>query len=339
MVQGNGRSACRYAKPQMSAAMGGSNMISIDLITGFLGSGKTTFIKKYAKYLIDQGKNIGILENDFGAVNVDAMLLQDILGENCTLEMVAGGCDADCHRRRFKTKLIAMGMCGYDRVLVEPSGIFDMDEFFDVLHEDPLDRWYEIGSVITVIDAGTDTTLSESSRFLLASQAAQAGTILYSHVQETQDCVLSATKQYVADLMESLRCSAPSGQFILQKDWDKLLPADFENIMHSGYHSADYRKMWLDEKKTYDSLYFMNMEFTESFLRESCTQILKDPACGKVFRIKGFQKLPDNTWIAVNATHQNTEIHPVPNGQAILIVIGEGLHPEAIEACWGKSNP
>ena len=323
----------------MSAARGGSNMISIDLITGFLGSGKTTFIKKYAKYLIDQGKNIGILENDFGAVNVDAMLLQDILGENCTLEMVAGGCDADCHRRRFKTKLIAMGMCGYDRVLVEPSGIFDMDEFFDVLHEDPLDRWYEIGSVITVIDAGTDTTLSESSRFLLASQAAQAGTILYSHVQETQDCVLSATKQYVADLMESLRCSAPSGQFILQKDWDKLLPADFENIMHSGYHSADYRKMWLDEKKTYDSLYFMNMEFTESFLRESCTQILKDPACGKVFRIKGFQKLPDNTWIAVNATHQNTEIHPVPNGQAILIVIGEGLHPEAIEACWGKSNP
>lgn len=314
-------------------------MISIDLITGFLGSGKTTFIKKYAKYLIDQEKNIGILENDFGAVNVDAMLLQDILGENCTLEMVAGGCDADCHRRRFKTKLIAMGMCGYDRVLVEPSGIFDMDEFFDVLHEDPLDRWYEIGSVITVIDARTDTTLSESSRFLLASQAAQAGTILYSHVQETQDCVLSTTKQYVADLMESLRCSAPSGQFILQKDWDKLLPADFENIMHSGYHSADYRKMWLDEKKTYDSLYFMNMEFTESFLRESCTQILKDPACGKVFRIKGFQKLPDNTWIAVNATHQNTEIHPVPNGQAILIVIGEGLHPEAIEACWGKSNP
>ena len=84
-------------------------MVKIDLITGFLGSGKTTFIKKYAKYLIDQGLNIGILENDFGAVNVDMMLLQDIAGEKCTLEMVAGGCDKDCHRRRFRTKLIAMG--------------------------------------------------------------------------------------------------------------------------------------------------------------------------------------------------------------------------------------
>lgn len=314
-------------------------MISIDLITGFLGSGKTTFIKKYAKYLIDQGKNIGILENDFGAVNVDAMLLQDILGDNCTLEMVAGGCDADCHRRRFKTKLIAMGMCGYDRVLVEPSGIFDMDEFFDALHEDPLDRWYQIGNVITIIDANLDTALSESSRFLLASQAAQAGTILYSHVQETEASVISSTSRYVSGLLEKLQCPAPSGQPILQKDWDKLVPNDFEKIMHSGYHSADYRKLWLDEKKTYDSLYFMNMEFTESFLRESCVKILKDPACGKVFRIKGFQKLPDNTWIAVNATHQKTEIHPIPNGQAILIVIGEGLHPEAIESYWGKSKP
>ena len=46
-------------------------MVKIDLITGFLGSGKTTFIKKYAKYLIDSGKNIGILENDYGAVNVN----------------------------------------------------------------------------------------------------------------------------------------------------------------------------------------------------------------------------------------------------------------------------
>ena len=46
-------------------------MVTIDLITGFLGSGKTTFIKHYAKYLMDQGMNIGILENDFGSVNVD----------------------------------------------------------------------------------------------------------------------------------------------------------------------------------------------------------------------------------------------------------------------------
>ena len=80
-------------------------MIKIDLITGFLGAGKTTFIRKYAKYLIDSGKNIGILENDFGAVNVDMMMLQDLMGDQCELEMISGGCDPETHRRRFKTKL------------------------------------------------------------------------------------------------------------------------------------------------------------------------------------------------------------------------------------------
>ena len=149
-------------------------MVKIDLITGFLGSGKTTFIKKYAKYLIDSGKNIGILENDYGAVNVDMMLLQDLMGDQCELEMVSGGCDKDCHRRRFKTKLIAMGMCGYDRVIVEPSGIFDVDEFFDALREDPLDKWYEIGNVIVIADAGLPEQMSKDAEYLLGSEAADA---------------------------------------------------------------------------------------------------------------------------------------------------------------------
>ena len=93
-------------------------MKKIDLVTGFLGSGKTTFIRKYAGYLMDKGYKVAILENDFGAVNVDMMLLQDLVGDKCDLEMVAGGCDADCHKRRFKTKLIALGMQDFDRIIV-----------------------------------------------------------------------------------------------------------------------------------------------------------------------------------------------------------------------------
>ena len=57
-------------------------MVQVDLITGFLGSGKTTFMRHYARYMVQQGWNVCILENDFGAVNVDVMLLQDILGDH-----------------------------------------------------------------------------------------------------------------------------------------------------------------------------------------------------------------------------------------------------------------
>ena len=116
-------------------------MIKIDLVTGFLGSGKTTFIKKYAKYFLDKGLRIGILENDYGAINIDLMLLGDIMGDNCELEMIIGGGDLETHKRRFRTKLIAMAMSGYDRIIVEPSGIFEPEEFFDLLYEEPLDKW------------------------------------------------------------------------------------------------------------------------------------------------------------------------------------------------------
>ena len=181
-------------------------MVKIDLITGFLGSGKTTFIKKYAKYLIDQGENIGILENDYGAVNVDMMLLKDLEGENCELEMIAGGCDAECHRRRFRTKLIAMGMCGYDRVIVEPSGIYDVDEFFDVLRDDPIDRWYEIGNVITVVDAKLEPELSDQADYLLASEAANAGCIVLSRSQEAEDAEIENTVAHLNHAMEKVQC-------------------------------------------------------------------------------------------------------------------------------------
>lgn len=305
-------------------------MVKIDLITGFLGSGKTTFIKKYAKYLIDQGLNIGILENDFGAVNVDMMLLQDIVGEKCTLEMVAGGCDKDCHRRRFRTKLIAMGMCGYDRVLIEPSGIFDMDEFFDALHESPLDRWYEIGNVITVVDAMLEENLSEGAEFILASEVANAGIVLLSKAQEAAETDIERTKAHLNKAMESVHCDRQFEKEIFAKDWNKLSDADFKKIQSAGYVGADYEKKDIAEEDAFQSLYFMNLTMPVEKLEEKVKQIFNDKECGNIFRIKGFMQTKSDQWIELNATHQNITIQPIKEGQEIFIVIGEKLNKEKI---------
>lgn len=107
-------------------------MVQVDLITGFLGAGKTTFLRRYAAWWAGQGVKVCVLENDFGAVNVDAMLLQDLEAQGVELETISGGRDCDTHQRRMRTKLISMAMRGFERVIVEPSGIFDVDEFFDV---------------------------------------------------------------------------------------------------------------------------------------------------------------------------------------------------------------
>ena len=330
-------------------------MVKVDLITGFLGSGKTTFIRKYAKYLMDEGNNIGILENDYGAVNVDMMLLQDLMGDNCELEMISGGCDKDCHRRRFKTKLIAMGMCGYDRVIVEPSGIFDLDEFFDILHEEPLNRWYEIGNVIGIVDSKLESDLSEEADFILASEVADAGCIVMSKSQDASPEEIQGTIAHVNQALEKVHCSRRfccemddvDTVNIIHKNWEEMSKEEFDRIASCGYVMASYRKPEFEAEDAFTSLYFMNVKMTEKELREAAEKILSDPECGRVFRMKGFMRVDDGDgisgksvqtekngkkWIELNATKNGITIRPLHVGQEVLIVIGEDLQEEKIKS-------
>ena len=333
-------------------------MVKVDLITGFLGSGKTTFIRKYAQYLMDTGNNIGILENDYGAVNVDMMLLQDLMGDNCELEMISGGCDKDCHRRRFKTKLIAMGMCGYDRVIVEPSGIFDVDEFFDILHEEPLNRWYQIGNVIAIVDSKLERDLSDEADFILASEVADAGCIVMSKSQDATPEEIQGTIEHVNCVLEKVHCSRRFGKDfdgsveagvtnnVIHKNWDEMSKEDFDRIASCGYEMASYRKPEFEAEDAFTSLYFMNVKMAEKELREAAEKILSDPACGHVFRMKGFMRVDDGEisekadqtqengqhWIELNATKNEITIRPLHVGQEVLIVIGEGLQEDKIKS-------
>lgn len=305
-------------------------MVKIDLITGFLGAGKTTFIKKYAQYLLDKGMEIGILENDFGAVNVDMMLLQNLMGDNCELEMISGGCDKETHRRRFRTKLISMGMCGYDRVIVEPSGIFDMDEFFDVLRDEPLDKWYEIGNVITIVDAKLEEEMSEEANYLLASEAAYAGRIILSHADEATEEQKEHTVQHLNKALEQIQCKRRLDKEILCKSLSKLSQEDLEELLNCGYVLENYRKIDIEEKG-FDSLYFMNLEIAEDKIQSIVEQMMNDPACGSIFRIKGFVKSAEDKWQQLNATHNGIIMEPIEVGQEVLIVIGENLKEDKIK--------
>lgn len=266
-------------------------MIKIDLITGFLGSGKTTFIRKYAAWLMARGEKIGILENDFGAVNVDMLLLSDLEKAGCGLEMISGGSDAETHRRRFRTKLIAMGMSGYDRVLVEPSGIYDVDEFFDTLYDEPLDRWYEAGNVIAIVDAKLSETLSEESEYLLASETANAGCVLFSRAQETSGADMDKTTAHLNRALAAAQCARRFGDDIIRKNWDTLTDDDFKAIASCGWKQESFRKLHFDQREQYDSLFFMHVSGTKEALRTAVQHIFEEQACGKVFRVKGFMPL------------------------------------------------
>ena len=304
-------------------------MVQVDLITGFLGSGKTTFIKKYAKYLIDQGLHIAILENDFGAINVDMMVLEEELGDQCELEMVVGGGDLDCHRRRFKTKLISMGMRGFDRILVEPSGIYDVDEFFDVLHEEPLDKWYEIGNVIALVNSKLENSLSKQSDYLLGCQVADAGKIILSRSSEATEEEINNTITHLNNTMSLIKCKRRFNKEDCL-DLETLNNDDFNSILHSGYELEGFIKMFFKKEETFSTMFFMNQAISKEELIHATQSIFNDSECGKVFRIKGF--IPENDqWVELNATKDQMTTEIIAKGQEIIIVIGESLNKEKIE--------
>ena len=255
-------------------------MIKIDLITGFLGAGKTTLIHAYARWLMGQGQKIGILENDYGAVNVDRMLLQDLEGPQCSLEMIAGGCGPDCHRRRFRTKLIAMGMLGYDRVLVEPSGVYDVDEFFDALCESPLDRWYEPGSVLAVLDANLEQTLTPGEEYLLASEAAGAGCVVLSRYGQAGPERAAAALARLDQALEAVGCARrfASGQDVLAKDWAELTGDDFARLAGCGWRQARFAKR--QAEAGFASLALLSLDCGPGELRRRVQGLWADESCG-----------------------------------------------------------
>ena len=304
-------------------------MKKIDLITGFLGSGKTTFIKEYAKYLVSIGEKVCILENDFGAVNVDMMLLNELRSDNLELEMVAGGCDKDCHKRRFKTKLIAMGMDDYTRIIVEPSGIFDVDEFFDSLYDEPLCRWYEIGSVITIVDGKTDVSMSEAARVMLASQVSNAGKIILSKTASCTKEDIDYTIKYIQESLSYVNCNRDISDDVITKDLFDFTKDDFDGISNCSYKRESFIKRTFDENDEFMSLCFLEKGLSEDKIKSIVNKLFTEDEFGSILRVKGFFK-SNGEWNQVNVTRSEIQIERLDEGQDVIIVIGETLNEEKI---------
>ena len=98
--------------------------MKLDLVTGFLGAGKTTLISRFCRYFTGQGWRFGVVENEFGAAGVDSAILREVFGE---VRELSGGCICCTLKSGFYTLLEELShTC--DRVIVEPSGLYNLDD-------------------------------------------------------------------------------------------------------------------------------------------------------------------------------------------------------------------
>ena len=139
--------------------------------------------------------------------------------------------------------------------------------------------------------------------------------------------------------LETIQCSRRfSPEDLLAKSWDTLTEADFRTLADAGWQNASYVKKYRTEALQSTVHYFMRFRIPDSSLEHMLNGILTDPVCGRILRIKGSFQSDDGSWHKLNAVNGKTEIAPVPEGQAVIIVIGEHLSLDAIDRHFRAVN-
>ena len=90
--------------------------------------------------------------------------------------------------------------------------------------------------------------------------------------------------------------------------------------------------MDLSENEVFQSLYFMDQKMEVEWAKSIAKELLKDPSCGKIHRVKGFLQEENGQWLELNATARELTVKPVVAGQDVIIVIGEKLDKEKISS-------
>ncbi|MGN1346043.1 MAG: GTP-binding protein, partial [Eubacteriales bacterium] len=121
-------------------------MTKLDVITGFLGAGKTTFLTRYTAWLAGQGIRYAVIENEFGRAGVDAALLEQ---RGARVLEISGGCV--CCTLKVGLHDMLHALCGeVDRILLEPSGLFCGDDLLDIVNSP--DMSIEPGFWLGIVD-------------------------------------------------------------------------------------------------------------------------------------------------------------------------------------------
>ena len=189
------------------------------------------------------------------------------------------------------------------------------------------------------IPALLETQLSPQGEYLLASEAASAGMVLMSRCQLAAPGQAEATLAHLNRALEACHCARrfAADTDALCKPWDALTDADMQRLDSCGHCQASYVKLHFDEHKAFPSLYFMELHLTLPQCQDAARALFADPACGHILRIKGFLQTVDG-WCELNATRDTMHVEAIPDGQEVLIIIGEELDRSAIEAHIGQKT-
>ena len=203
-------------------------MAKIDIISGFLGAGKTTLIKKLLGEAL-KGQQVVLIENEFGEIGIDGGFLKDA-GVNIT-EMNSG-CICCSLVGDFGTALKdVITKFNPDRIIIEPSGVGKLSDVIKAVQGVAEDAPIELNSLVTVADANKCKMYMKNFGEFYNNQVESAHTIVLSRTQNMKQDKLEAC---VAMIREHNKEAA-----VITTPWDELTGEQLLAAMEKPVSLAD----------------------------------------------------------------------------------------------------
>ena len=208
-------------------------MTKVDIISGFLGAGKTTLIKKLIQEVF-AGQKIVLIENEFGEIGIDGGFLKDA-GINIT-EMNSGCICCSLVGDFGKALREVTQKFSPDRIIIEPSGVGKLSDVKKAVEDAAEEAGLVLNALTTVADASKIKMYMKNFGEFYNDQIESAATVILSRTQK-----LSEEKQLKA--AEMIREKNPAAT-IVTTPWDEL---SGEQILHAMEGSDVLAQMLMKE--------------------------------------------------------------------------------------------
>lgn len=207
-------------------------MSKVDIISGFLGAGKTTFIRQLISDVF-QGEKIVLIENEFGEIGIDGGFLKEA---GIEITEMNSGCICCTLVGDFSTALMKVVEEYHpDRIIIEPSGVGKLSDVAKAVEAvDEAD--IELNSKITVVDGKKAKLYMKNFGEFFNNQIEHATTIVLSRTQMMTDAKLEECVKLIKEKNDSAT--------IITTPWDEL---DGNVIAQAIEHSNEAEKMLSEE--------------------------------------------------------------------------------------------
>lgn len=314
-------------------------MSKIDIISGFLGAGKTTLIKKLIAEAY-QNEKIVLIENEFGEIGIDGTFLKD---SGVTINEMNSGCICCSLVGDFETSLKeVLDTYHPDRVIIEPSGVGKLSDVIKAVSTINSDEM-ELDNFINVVDAKKCRMYTKNFGEFYNNQVEHASLIVLSRSQDLTEFQLKEC----LDILKGLNDHSP----IITTAWDKLNGLDIinaceVNIQEELLHEHDHECCGHDHHEhdhecgcghhhhhadeVFNSIGFDTVKkYNEVELSDILNKLCNDD---NVLRAKGFVDSGNEDWWYFDLVPGEFEIRlgkPIYTGQ--VCVIGKDLDENTIK--------